>query len=92
MLLERPKSPIFPQDLEALRELTLHSDFAVFRTNISAFIETKADPRRKLLFLTDPSAKLDLYAVYLKSERSELQTLIEQLKVSLQKCSPKGVR
>lgn len=92
MLLERPKSPIFPQDLEALRELTLYSDFAVFRTNISAFIETKADPRRKLLFLTDPSAKLDLYAVYLKSERAELQTLIERLKVSLQKCSPKGVR
>lgn len=47
---------------------------------------------RKLLFLTDRSAKLDLYAVYLKRERAELQTLIERLKVSLQKCSPKGVR
>ncbi|WGN90475.1 hypothetical protein [Ligilactobacillus faecis] len=42
--------------------------------------------------MTDRSAKLDLYAAYLKSERAELQTLIERLKVSLQKCALKGVR
>lgn len=83
---------LFPQDPEALRELTFHSEFAVFRTNISAFLETSPDPRRKLIFLTDQSAKLDLYAVYLKDEAQQLRPLLTHLKALLQKCGPKGVR
>lgn len=65
----------------SLVELTRYSNFPIFKTNITTFIdkmrETK-DQKRKLIPISDPQAHLAIYAAYLKGDRQSNNSLIKQ--------------
>lgn len=66
----------------ALRELIRYSNFPIFKTNLTHYLEQQeADPvdkRRKYIPITDPAASLDIYAAYLKADRKAVKTVVNQ--------------
>lgn len=66
----------------SLSELVRYSNFPIFKTNISIFLDRKknghADQKRKLIPVSNPQAHLAIYAAYLKSDRQAVDSLIKQ--------------
>lgn len=66
----------------ALRELIRYSNFPIFKTNLTHYLEQQetdpADKRRKYIPITDQAAKLDIYAAYLKADRKAVKTVVDQ--------------
>lgn len=61
---------LYQSQPEALRELIRYSNFPIFKTNITNYLDHAtgaSDHKRKLIPINDPQASLDLYAAYLKS-------------------------
>lgn len=68
-----------PQSTLALAELTKHSNFPLFKTNISAYLDKLSDDKRKLIPITDKAAHVPLYAAYLKENETLLRDKIEYM-------------
>lgn len=67
---------------EALRELIRYSNFPIFKTNITNYLDQEAgatDHKRKLIPIADPHASLELYATYLKTNRRRITPLVTKL-------------
>ncbi|MGN1279316.1 MAG: LysR family transcriptional regulator [Limosilactobacillus sp.] len=67
---------------EALRELIRYSNFPIFKTNITNYLDQKAgadDHKRKLIPITDPHAALGLYVAYLKTNRRRIIPLVTRM-------------
>lgn len=70
-----------PQNSLALAEITQHSNFPIFKTNITAYLDKMQDEKRKLIPLIDKTAQIPIYAVYLK----ENEALVKDKIIKMQK-------
>lgn len=74
------------QSQAALRELVRYSNFPIFKTNITDYLDQQSgntDHKRKLIPISDPHATLELYATYLKSNRRPVTPLVTRLTKTL---------
>lgn len=66
----------------ALRELIRYSNFPIFKTNLTHYLEQQevdpVDKRRKYIPITDTAASLDIYAAYLKVDRQTVKKVVDQ--------------
>ncbi|MFC6171855.1 LysR family transcriptional regulator [Loigolactobacillus jiayinensis] len=82
---EIPKAKfLYQQQLAALVEITQYSDFPYFSTNLARFDATllkqnRIDDNRVCIPLSDASAQMPIYAIYLKSQKQRVLPLIEQV-------------
>lgn len=71
---------LYQQDLDSLSELTHYTKFPVFKTNLSNNnSELDEDDGRTLLLIKDSTARLDIYANYLKINQPKVKHLIKQI-------------
>lgn len=73
---------LYQSQPEALSELIRHSNFPIFKTNITDYLDRRLafnDEKRKLIPITDSAASLELYANYLKSDHSKVMPLISEI-------------
>lgn len=75
---------MYQDDREAFAEITAHSRFPFFATNLSQSEPTfdaqvKADTDRVAVPISDDSAQMPIYASYLLSQKQRLSPLIRQL-------------
>lgn len=67
---------------EALRELIRYSNFPIFKTNITNYLDQKlqnVDPKRKLIPINESQAGLEVYASYLKSDRHKITPILNRM-------------
>ncbi|MCC4422541.1 LysR family transcriptional regulator [Limosilactobacillus reuteri] len=67
---------------EALRELIRYSNFPIFKTNITNYLDEKlaiVDQKRKFIPINDPHSAIELYATYLKTDRQKITPLISEM-------------
>ncbi len=69
---------LYQEDVGALDELTNHSTFPVFRTNLTkAGIHDDPDDDRVLVPIDDPANKIEIYGTYLTSQRQIVQPFLK---------------
>lgn len=73
---------IYQLQLDALHEITKHSNFPLFRTNITHNLEGAAptDRNRKYIPISDPATQLSVYASYLRDDRVAVAPLVDWLR------------
>lgn len=67
---------------EALRELVRYSNFPIFKTNITNYLDERlaiVDRKRKFIPINDPHSAIELYATYLKNDRQKVTPLISEM-------------
>lgn len=67
---------------DALEELIVHSNFPIFKTNISNYLDQfnhREDPKRKLIPIIDKKASLPIYATYLKNNEAQVTPVISKM-------------
>lgn len=67
---------------EALRELVHYSNFPIFKTNITNYLDERlaiVDRKRKFIPINDPHSAIELYATYLKNDRQKVTPLISEM-------------
>ncbi|TSO26398.1 LysR family transcriptional regulator [Lactobacillus sp. LL6] len=77
---------IYQNSLESFNELIQYSNFPLFATNLSLnspcfFKNTK----RKIIPITNPEASLNIYATYLKSDKTQVAPIIHQISENAKK-------
>lgn len=80
---------LYQRQESALRELIRYSNFPIFKTNITRYLEEQADPqadqKRKYIPITDEAAQMPIYASYLKENKHQLTPLILDLSRAMDK-------
>lgn len=73
---------LYQSQPEALRELVRYSNFPIFKTNLTDYLDHElaiTDNKRKLIPINDPHAALGLYASYLKNDRPKITPLLAKI-------------
>ncbi len=75
----------------ALHELIRSSNFPIFKTNITDYLDAKSsrtDPKRKLIPIDDPAASMTIYASFLQSNRQSVAPIVKGIKDLLVRVPP----
>lgn len=74
---------LYQSQANALRELIRYSNFPIFKTNLTDYLDRLAHRKnyrqRKLIPISDAAAKMEVYGTYLSTNRHKLRPLIHQL-------------
>lgn len=73
---------LYQSQPKALSELVRHSNFPIFKTNITDYLDRQlafSDKKRKLIPINDSAASVELYANYLKSDYSKVMPFISEI-------------
>lgn len=71
---------MYQAEKTAMQELTKYADFPAFTTNITQDDNSKADDGNRVnIPIRDDSAKMPIYAAYLKASKSQVEPLIQQV-------------
>lgn len=70
---------LYQAEITALQEITRYSNFPYFSTNVTEVSgEHRDDDDRKRIPISDDTATMDFYSVYLKNDRSVVQPVIKE--------------
>lgn len=72
---------LYQSQATALNELITHSNFPIFKTDLTHYLESfnPVDQKRKYIPITDSTARMPIYANYLKDETDALTPIIDWL-------------
>ncbi|WP_251547752.1 LysR family transcriptional regulator [Limosilactobacillus caecicola] len=77
---------LYQSQSEAMQELIQHSNFPIFKTNITHYLEQqdgRHDRKRKIIPIQDSKAILPIYGSYLKTTRATVKPVLDQLAADL---------
>lgn len=78
---------LYQTQTTALQELTQHTNFPVFRTNITHYLESfkNTDQKRRYIPINDSRVSLPIYALFLKNDAKVVIPVVAWLKNQFQK-------
>lgn len=78
---------LYQTQTTALQELTQHTNFPVFRTNITHYLESfkNTDQKRRYIPINDSRVSLPIYALFLKNDAKVVIPVVAWLKKQFQK-------
>jgi DNA-binding transcriptional LysR family regulator len=75
---------LYQNDAHSMDLLIQHSNFPIFKTSITNYLDHTSDRKRRLIPIRDSAAKMKLYANYLQSDYQIIQPIIRLLQNKLQ--------
>lgn len=81
---------LYQSQPEALRELVRYSNFPIFKSTITNYLDKSLsiiDKKRKFIPISNPEASIELYASYLKTDQHKVVPLISKMAKALTQIS-----